>query len=207
MEYNTDRPQLKIPEYGRNVHNMVNYCMSIEDREKRNKVAKSIIDVMGNLNPHLRDVPDFKHKLWDHLFILSNFTLDVESPYPIPTPQTFEEKPERVTYPEKSRRFRHYGAIIRKMVAYVQNMEEGELKEGLKISIANQMKKSYILWNKDTVQDDIIFKELALISDGKIKLSGVELLSHNQFKGQGVSNQRNRKNNGKKNNQRKKYKK
>ncbi len=184
MEYNTDRPQLKIPEYGRNVHRMVNYCMSIEDREKRNKVAKSIIDVMGNLNPHLRDVPDFKHKLWDHLFIMSGFALDVDSPYPIPTASTFEEKPDLVPYPEKSARYRHYGGIVRKMIKYAVQLEEGDLKEGLKVAIANQMKKSYLLWNKDTVDDDVIFKELADISGGKLNIEGIELSSHSQFRNQ-----------------------
>lgn len=184
MEYNTDRPQLKIPEYGRNVQNMVAYCHGIENREHRNKVARSIIDVMGNLNPHLRDVPDFKHKLWDHLFIMSNFEMDVDSPYPIPTPETFEEKPDLVPYPVKSARYRHYGGIVRKMIAYAVQLEEGDLKDGLKMAIANQMKKSYMLWNKDTVEDAVILKEMADISNGALTLSGVELSSHAQFKGQ-----------------------
>lgn len=197
MEYNTQRPHLIIPEYGRNVHNMVDYCLSISDREQRNKTAQSIIDVMGNLNPHLRDVPDFKHKLWDHLFILSNFKLDVDSPYPIPTPDTFTEKPDRVPYPEKHRRFRHYGDIVKKMIAYCINLEHGELREGLEISIANQMKKSYMLWNKDTVQDDVIIQELRVLSEGKIDLKDVELSSHNQFKGQTNRNRKNHRNKGK----------
>ena len=112
MIYNTQRPKLIIPEYGRNVQNMVDHAVSVEDREERNKVAHSIIDVMGNLNPHLRDVPDFKHKLWDHLFIMSDFKLDVDSPYPKPTPESFQEKPRRVTYPENGIRYRHYGRTI-----------------------------------------------------------------------------------------------
>jgi hypothetical protein len=209
MEYNTDRPQLSIPEYGRNVHNMVSYCMGIEDKEHRNKVAQSIIDVMGNLNPHLRDVPDFKHKLWDHLFIMSSFKLDVDSPYPIPTADTFEEKPELVEYPQKSARYRHYGGIVRKMIAYAVQLEEGELKEGLKVAIANQMKKSYMLWNKDTVHDDVIFSELSDISGGKIQLSDIELSSHAQFRGQTQSQnnnqQRNRKHRTNNNNKKKKF--
>jgi len=206
LEYNTDRPQLKIPEYGRNVHNMVSYCQSIEDREHRNKVAKSIIDVMGNLNPHLRDVPDFKHKLWDHLFIMSNFDLDVDSPYPIPTPSTFEEKPELVDYPVKSARYRHYGGIVRKMIAYAAQLEEGDLKEGLKVSIANQMKKSYMLWNKDTVQDEVILKEMADISNGALILKDVNLSSHSQFKGQTQTQNANQ-NRGRKHNRNNKSKK
>jgi len=183
--------------------------MGIEDKEHRNKVAQSIIDVMGNLNPHLRDVPDFKHKLWDHLFIMSSFKLDVDSPYPIPTADTFEEKPELVEYPQKSARYRHYGGIVRKMIAYAVQLEEGELKEGLKVAIANQMKKSYMLWNKDTVHDDVIFSELSDISGGKIQLSDIELSSHAQFRGQTQSQnnnqQRNRKHRTNNNNKKKKF--
>ena len=193
MEYNTERENLNIPEYGRNVQRMVNYCMSIDDREHRNKVAQSIIDVMGNLNPHLRDVADFKHKLWDHLFIMSKFKLDVDSPYPIPTEQTFEEKPDRVPYPDKQRKYRYYGHIVRKMVEYASELEEGELKEGLKVSIANQMKKSYLMWNKDTVEDMVIFRELAEMSNGKLKLAGVELAQHQQYKNQNQHNNKPRK--------------
>lgn len=205
MEYNTARTELKIPEYGRNVHRMVEYCLSIEDREHRNKVAQSIIDVIGNLNPQLRDVPDFKHKLWDHLFIMSDFQLDVDSPYPIPTQSTFEDKPERVNYPDNIDRFRHYGHIIRKMVEYASQLEEGDLKEGLVISIANQMKKSYLMWNKDTVDDDVIFDELAKLSKGKIQLAGIELSNNFQFQTQSNKHQHHR---GRKNRKsRKKYKK
>ena len=186
---------MNIPEYGRNVQRMVNYCLSIEDREQRNKVAKSIIDVMGNLNPHLRDIPDFKHKLWDHLFIMSKFELDVDSPYPIPTQETFEERPDRVPYPEKQSKYRYYGHIVRKMVDYASELEEGDLKEGLKVAIANQMKKSYLMWNKDTVEDMVIFQELAEMSNGELKVAGIELSQHQQYKNQSQQNKpTNRKN-------------
>ncbi len=201
MEYNTQRGNLNIPEYGRNVQRMVNYCLSIEDRDQRNKVAQSIIDVMGNLNPHLRDVPDFKHKLWDHLFIMSKFELDVDSPYPIPTPQTFEERPDNVPYPDKQSKYRYYGHIVRKMVDYTSKLEEGDLKEGLKIAIANQMKKSYLMWNKDTVDDMVIFQELAEMSEGKLKLAGVELSQHQQYKNQAQQNK------GRRNKKKRRYKK
>jgi hypothetical protein len=209
MEYNTARSDLKIPEYGRNVQRMVDHCMSIADRNQRNKVAQSIIDVIGNLNPHLRDVPDFKHKLWDHLFIMSNFRLDVDSPYPIPTPSTFESKPERVPYPDKNDKYRHYGHIIRKMVTYAVQLEDGPLKEGLILSIANQMKKSYLMWNKDTVDDAVIFQELKYLSKGELVLSDVELASNHQYRQQSPhQNHQNRnRNKGRKPNNRKKYKK
>lgn len=210
MEYNTSRDHLIIPEYGRNVQRMVQHCQSIADRDQRNKVAQSIIDVIGNLNPHFRDVPDFKHKLWDHLFIMSNFQLDVDSPYPIPTPTTFESKPDKVVYPGKNDKLRHYGHIVRKMVAYAVQLEEGPLKEGLIVSIANQMKKSYLMWNKDTVDDDVIFAELRILSKGMINVSGIELSSNYQFRNAPQNThplQRNRNNKNRNKNNRKKFKK
>ena len=94
IEYNTERPKLIIPEYGRHMQKMVDQAIAIEDREERNKVAKSIISVMGNLNPHLRDVPDFQHKLWDQLFIISDFKLDVDSPYEKPSREELQEHPK-----------------------------------------------------------------------------------------------------------------
>lgn len=209
MEYNTSRTDLKIPEYGRNVQRMVDHCMSIADREQRNKVAQSIIDVIGNLNPHLRDVPDFKHKLWDHLFIMSDFKLDVDSPYPIPTPTTFESKPDGVPYPDRNDKFRHYGHIIRKMINYAVQLEDGPLKEGLVVSIANQMKKSYLMWNKDTVDDDVIFQELKHLSKGRLVLNDIELASNNQYRQQSQhqSSYQNRGRKNRKGGNRKKYKK
>lgn len=207
MDYNTSRSDLKIPEYGRNVQRMVDHCMSIANREQRNKVAQSIIDVIGNLNPHLRDVPDFKHKLWDHLFIMSNFKLDVDSPYPIPTPSTFESKPDRVSYPDRNDKYRHYGHIIRKMINYAVQLENGPLKEGLILSIANQMKKSYLMWNKDTVDDAVIFQELKVLSKGQLVLGDVELASNHQYRQQvHHQNHQNRNRKTRKSN-RKKYKK
>ncbi|MDX5326194.1 MAG: DUF4290 domain-containing protein [Bacteroidota bacterium] len=202
MEYNTERPQMQIPEYGRNVHNMVKYCMSIEDREHRNKVAQSIIDVIGNLNPHLRDVPDFKHKLWDHLFIMSEFQLDVDSPYPIPQRESFQEKPQLLDYPKRSNTRRHFGNIIKDMVKVAAEMPDGELKDGLVQSIANQMKKSYLQWNKDTVEDEIILKEMREISNGKLnpKLEDVEFWNSSNVVTQNHPHHQQNKNRGKKRN-------
>lgn len=175
VEYNTDRPDLAIPEYGRNVHRMVEHCMTIEDREKRNAVAQSIIDVIGNLNPHLRDTPDFKHKLWDHLFIMSDFKLDVDSPFPIPTAETFAGRPEQLEYPARSYKLRHYGNIIRDMIKEAVSMDDGEEKQELVRQIGNQMKKSYLTWNKDTVDDQVILNEMNLLAEGQLNLEGIEL--------------------------------
>jgi len=175
FSYNTQRPQLKIPEYGRNVHQMVEYCMTIADREERNKVASAIISVMGQLAPHLRDVEDFKHKLWTHLFVISDFKLDVDSPYPKPNPEEFNEKPERVNYPRKNVNYGHYGKIIENMVKKASEFEEGEEKQALIMALANLMKRSYLTWNRDTVADEVILKQMAELSEGKIKLENVEL--------------------------------
>ena len=170
MEYNSERSQLVIPEYGRHVHEMVAHVLTIQDREQRNQQAQLIIDVIGNLNPHLRDTPDFKHKLWDHLFIMSDFKLDVDSPYPIPDPSSFETKPELLPYPKKSNKFRHYGTVIRRMIDEAGAMEPGELRDGLILALANQMKRHYLNWNKDTVEDAMIIKELRELSNGAIRL-------------------------------------
>ncbi len=171
LEYNSQRGRMFIPEYGRNIQKMVNYAMSVEDREHRNKVAQSIINVMGQLNPHLRDINDFKHKLWDHLFIISDFKLDVDSPYPKPTPATFEGKPDKVKYPFYNIKFRFYGKTIELMIQKAIGMEEGELKNLLIQAIANHMKKSYLNWNKETVSDDVIINHLSDLSGGKLKLA------------------------------------
>ncbi len=154
---------------------MVHYLLSIEDRDERNKQAQNLIEFIGNLNPQVRDVPDFKHKLWDHLFIMSDFELDVDSPYPKPARETFMEKPERVPYPATNRKYRHYGNVIRKMIDYAVQQESGEYKEKLKIAIANHMKKTYLIWNKDTVDDDVILKEMNELAEGKLTLENLDL--------------------------------
>src|SRR6056300_675496 len=181
MEYNTERTTLKIPEYGRNVQRMVDYCLTIEDREHRNKVAQSIIDVIGNLNPAIRDAPDYTHKLWDHLFIMSDFELDVDSPYPIPTAESFVGLPDEVPYPVKSRKFRHYGSIVKTMVERAVSMEDGEEKEALVYGIAYAMKRNYLKFNKDTVDDKTILGDLVEMSEGKLSVEGIELPHSKSF--------------------------
>lgn len=175
MEYNTLRTQLIIPEYGRHIQEMVNHCKTITDETERNGFAEIIIEVMGELNPHLRDVPDFQHKLWDQLFIMAEFDLDVKSPYPIPTKKdTVNSKPNKVDYPKSIYKYRYYGNNIRKMIDVAVTWEEGEKREGLYFAIANHMKKCYLLWNKDTVDDQVIFNHLYELSDGKIDLRKVD---------------------------------
>ena len=170
IEYNTERPKLIIPEYGRHIQKMVDQAVAVEDRVERNKMAKSIIAVMGNLNPHLRDVPDFQHMLWDQLFIISDFKLEVDSPFPIPSREELMERPEPLNYPQNHPKYRFYGNNIKRMIDVANSWEEGDKKEGLILTIANHMKKCFLNWNKDTVEDEVIFDHLFELSDGKINL-------------------------------------
>jgi len=170
MEYNTSLPKLIIPEYGRNVQKMVHSIIEIDDRDKRNHQAKAIIEVMGNLNPHLRDVPDFKHKLWDHLFIMSDFQLDVDSPYGKPSKESFEEKPEKLEYSDNNIKLRHYGKILPQIIERAIDLEEGDYKDLLVFCIANHMKKSYLTWNSSAVEDEVILKHLSFLSNDKLTM-------------------------------------
>ena len=170
LQYNTERSRLRIPEYGRHIQKMVDQALQISDREERNKMARAIIGVMGNLNPHLRDVPDFQHKLWDQLFIMSDFELDVDSPYPTPLKELLSARPEPLSYPQNYPKYRFYGNNIKTMIEAALKFEEGEEKEALFFVIANHMKKSFLNWNKDSVEDKVIFDHLFELSEGKIDL-------------------------------------
>ena len=175
LEYNTKRSKLVIPEYGRHVHRMVDQLLNTENKEARNQMAKAIIGVMGNLNPHLRDVTDFQHKLWDQLHIMSKFNLDVDSPYEKPLKKVIEEKPGKLSYPQTNLKYRFYGNNIIRMIYIAKEWEQGQLKDALVYSIANHMKKCFLNWNKDTVEDSLIFEHLNELSEGKLKVNS-ELL-------------------------------
>ena len=176
-DYNTQRKSMALPEYGRNVQKMVDHIKTIEDREERNRAAKTIIQIMGNLNPQIRDTGDFKHKLWDHLAIIADFNLDIDSPYPPPERERFTEKPRKVPYPQGDIRFLHYGRIIELMIDAAIEMEEGKEKEYLTNLIVNQMKKSYITWNRSQVSDEVIISDLKFLSRGKLKITeGIRIL-------------------------------
>lgn len=176
MNYNTQLPQIIIPEYGRNVQSMIEHCITLENREERNRCAKTIVNVMGQLNPHLRDAPDYAHKLWDHLFVISGFRLDVDSPYPKPSAETFKTKPQVVHYPQAKIKYRYYGKIIEEIITKARDFKEGEEKDFLKRIVATQLKKSYLNWNKDTVQDDVIFQHLLELSGGELKMDDSQKL-------------------------------
>ncbi|MCB8963602.1 MAG: DUF4290 domain-containing protein [Bacteroidales bacterium] len=183
MDYNTQRKKLILPEYGRHIQQMVDYITGIEDRDERNRLARALIGIMGNLNPHLRDINDFKHKLWDHLFIMSNFKLDIDSPYPIPSIEEYQEKPQRIPYPSNPIKYKHYGRVIELMIEKAIEMEDGAEKDALKQLIANQMKKANIAWNKDSVLDEDIFRDMKTLSDGKLEINtGLKLVDNRDFK-------------------------
>jgi len=168
MKYNTQEKILALPEYGRNMQNMVDYCITIADREERTRCANTIIDIMGSMFPHLRDVNDFKHILWDHLAIMSGFALDIDYPYEVVKPEELHIKPPKLPYPQQKIKYKHYGKIIEDMIKKATEMEAGPEKEELIGLLANQMKRSFLAWNKETVEDEKIFKDLAEMSHGRI---------------------------------------
>ena len=170
LEYNTEREHLIIPEYGRHLQKMINHAVAQESKDERNRLAKAIISVMGNMQPHLRDVPDFQHKLWDQLFIMSDFKLDAESPFDKPTEEQLNLRPEPLSYPQNFPKYRFYGNNIKTMIDVANTWEAGEMKDALQYTIANHMKKSFLNWNKDTVEDVVIFGHLFELSNGKIDL-------------------------------------
>jgi len=170
MEYNTQMPKLIIPEYGRNIQKLIEYACTLKSKEERTNVAHAIIAIMGRLNPMLRDITDFRHKLWDHLFIISNFKLDVDSPYPVPSKEILTTKPERVKYPAAKMKFKHYGKAVERLIEKASDMKNSEEKTAFIEAIANLMKKSYLVWNRDTVADTVILQELETLSKGKLKV-------------------------------------
>lgn len=170
MNYNSQLKPLVLPEYGRHIHQMVDHAMTIEDRDERTRAADAIVTVMGNLFPHLRDVSDFKHKLWDHLAIMSDFQLDIDFPYTLPERENFDSKPDRVPYSENRMAYRHYGRLTEEMVGKAVEMEEGELRDHLITLLANHMRKSLFNWNKDHATDDRIQNDIYNLSKGKLKV-------------------------------------
>ena len=196
MEYNTNRTKLLMPEYGRNIQQMVEYCKSLPSKEERNEVAKTIVEFMGQRNPHLRDEENYKHKLWDHLYILADYDLDVDAPYPFPTKDELAQKPNRMDYPSFDNEYKFYGKSILQLIDKAIELEEGEEKEALIQVIANNMKKSYNVYNKEHVQDEVIFRHLKELSQDKLDLTGIETLDKSKI----YHPSRNKRNNHKKRN-------
>ena len=174
MEYNTQQKRLALPEYGRNIQNMVDYCLTIEDRGDRKCCANTIINIMGNMFPHLRDVNDFKHILWDHLAIMADFQLDIDYPYEIIRKEDLYSKPGKVEYSRPDMRYRHYGKTLERLISLAGNYPEGKEKEQLVWLVVNHMKKSYLQWNKE-VEDQKIFQDLYDLSNRKIDVRESDL--------------------------------
>lgn len=210
MEYNTTRGPLILPEYGRNVQNMIAHAMELPDRAERNRAAQAIIEVMGQLNPHLRDVEDYRHKLWTHLFVMSNFEFDVDSPYEKPKPEVLNEKPQRMTYPSSKIRYGHYGKYTQSILEASKEVNIPEEKAFLKNTMANFMKKQFLAYNNDTVENHVIAQQLKELSKGELILENPdELIQTNTLlktMGIGQNNQKNQRSNKQKNNKYKKKK-
>ncbi|KIO42960.1 MULTISPECIES: DUF4290 domain-containing protein [Porphyromonadaceae] len=178
--YNTQRKKLILPEYGRNIQKMIDHLSTIEDREERTRAAKTVISVMGNLYPHLRDVPDFRHKLWDHLAIMSNFSLDIDTPYPLPSIEKLHEKPEKLEYNNHHIKYKHYGLLTEKLIQKIKETDDPELKRVLTVLTANHMKKSFLTWNKDSVEDEQIYNDINTLYGGNIEMPEGMTLSHSK---------------------------
>ena len=205
MQYNTKRESLIIPEYGRHVQTMINHATSISDKDEQQKCVDAIIAFMGQMNPHFRDVKEFTHKLWDHLHIMSDFKLNIKSPYPKPENSKLSERPEKMKYPKNEIRFSYYGNTIQNMIATAIKMK-GEEKEIMTGMIANQMKKSYILFNESSVDNNMIKLHLKQMSKNQLSLAEDFVFIRSASVRQSVS-KTNKKTNGKKKNSKKNYKK
>ena len=201
MEYNTQRKKMELPEYGRSVQNMVDHALTIEDREERQRCANTIVNIMGGMFPHLRDVPDFKHKLWDHLAIMADFKLDIDYPFEIVKREELDMKPGKIAYPDKAIRYRHYGRFLESMIKKLSEMEEGEEKQALLQLLAVQMKKNLNNWNKEGIEDQKIVDDLREYSNGAIDLKVENLRLNDQQRHNNNNNNQRKQNN--QNNQRK----
>jgi hypothetical protein len=195
MEYNTTRGKLILPEYGRNVQNMIAHAMEISDRKERNRAAQAIIEVMGQLNPHLRDVDDFRHKLWTHLFVMSDFNLEVDSPYEIPKAESLQEKPKLMAYPKSKIRYGHYGKYTQEILESAKDITKEDERDYLKNTMANFMKKQFLSHNNDTVENHVIADQLKELSKGDLVLENPdELMNTNVLlRSMGIGNNNNKK--------------
>src|ERR1035438_7387046 len=200
FDYNSTRNKLILSEYGRNVQNMVKYIVALPTKEERNRYAQVVIDLMGFLNPHLRDVADFKHKLWDHLHIISDFQIDVDSPYPKPSPDAIHLKPEPLKYPHQRIKYKHYGKTIELMIEKAKSIDDPERKRHMVQAVANFMKMAYVQWNKDSVTDEMILSDLYNLSGGQLKLEENINLNRVEYRANTHSNN-NQNNRGRTNNQ------
>ena len=178
MEYNSTRPHLNMREYGRNIQKMGSHTLSIDDKEKRTNAAKTIVQIMGLMHPSQREVSNYMHKLWDHLHYITNLELDVDAPYSKPIPIA-EIKGPRLSYSNKNTiKYKPYGRIVQNMMQKAIEMPEGEEKEAFVMIIANQLKKSFLNWNRESVNDDMIAEHMIELSNGKLKIADTSKLTN-----------------------------
>lgn len=194
-----------MPEYGRMIQQLVERCKELSTKEERNEMAVAIVDFMGQRNPQLRDEENYKHKLWDHLFILSGYDLDVDAPYPFPTIEELREKPKKMEYPKLQGDYKFYGKSILQLIDKAIELEEGEEKDALIQVIANNMKKSYNVYNKEHVQDDVIFRHLKELSENRLDLTGIDSLERSKIYHSNNRNKNNKNQNGNNNNNRRRH--
>lgn len=199
VEYNTEREQMMISEYGRNIQKMVNFAIAEPNRERRTVLANALISLMGSLNPQLRDVADYKHKLWDHLFIISDFKLDVDCPYPLPTRESVFRKPDLMNYPQSKIKFRFYGKNIVKMIEAATELEDGSMKTTFINLIGSFMKNACKSWNAETLSDEEILAHLEMLSEGKIRAEDNENVEFRTANFGNNPNNQNRNNNNNRN--------
>ena len=204
LDYNTQREKLHMPEYGRHVQKMIEYVAALPSKEKRNEQIQSVVQVMGTLNPQLRDINDFKHKLWDHVHIISDFNIDIDSPYATPTRESLATAPNPIPLQKTPVKAAHYGRNIQNMIEVIAQREDDEVKTYMIKTLASYMKQQYLIWNKDSVSEETIFNDIHKLSDGRITVpEGVHI-------GMGINNssnnqQKNHRNNGQKNNNNRKW--
>lgn len=170
MDYNTQREKLILPEYGRHVQKMIEQVKAIEDKEKRSEQMRAVVQVMGILNPQIRELNDYKHKLWDHAQVIGGFDLDIDAPYPAPTPQQFEERPDVISLPGKPVKAACYGRNIENMINLIADRDDDDIKKEMIRTLAIYMRQQYLIWNKDNVAEETIFADIERLSDGKLKV-------------------------------------
>ena len=170
MDYNTQREKLVLPEYGRNVQKMIEQVKAIEDKEKRSEQMRAVVQVMGILNPQIRESSDYRHKLWDHAYVIGGFDLDIDAPFPAPTPQQFEEHPDVIALPDRPIKAACYGRNIENMINLIADREDDDLKKEMIRTLALYMRQQYLIWNKDNVSEETIFADIERLSDGKLKV-------------------------------------
>ncbi|GAB3203254.1 hypothetical protein ABID22_000947 [Pontibacter aydingkolensis] len=182
MEASTSFKQdLLLREYGRNVQDLVNYISKVEDRSERTRLSQLLINLMAKLNPQLRDTQDYQQKLWNHLFVMSGSTLDVDSPYPLSAMEYLNDKPQRMEYATETPRFKHYGTNVELLIEKATELEDEKEREAAIVSIGKLMKTLYRSYNKDSITDDIIMNDIRQLSKGKLNLDQSLIENNNLF--------------------------